>query len=284
MDWNDILYFLAVARTGGLTPASVELGVSPATVSRRIDAFEQCVGMVLFLRRQTGYLLTDEGESMVEAVLPVEQAMLGFERQTQYAGKAGQWSGTIRVATSEAVATYWITPRLGEFLERYPGLKVELITGIEAVNLSRRDADIALRMMPPSKDDEGDYIAQALGELRFAAYVSPELLQTSGDWRSIPPVSWAESMSHLPMAKWSDAMLLNQASILSNSMNVHRVAAGNGLGVAVLPMRIGDSDPHLLRVEPDHFACSRNLWLIFHRDLRASQRVIALRDFLVTLF
>jgi DNA-binding transcriptional LysR family regulator len=285
MDWNDIRYFLAVARRGGLTPAALELSASPATVSRRIDAFEQSVGATLFLRRQTGYLLTDEGERMLETALPLEQAMLGFERQTQSAAQPGQWSGSIRIASSEMAATYWIAPRLGEFLELHPGLRVELITGVEAVNLSRRDADIAVRMVPPTREEEGEYIAQRLGQMVFAAYASPRIMEGVENWQALPHISWPESLSHLSMAKWLSATFVKKDPVLvGNSMYVQHMAAAGGLGVAVLPILVGDGDDRLMRVESDHFACSRDIWLMFHRDLRASQRVIAVKNFLSAIF
>jgi DNA-binding transcriptional LysR family regulator len=281
MDWNDIRHFMAVARTGGLTPAAQELEVSPATVSRRIDAFEQSVGMTLFLRRQTGYVLTDEGEHLFKMAQPVEQAMLGFARQTQGAGQPGQWTGTVRVATSEAVATCWITPLLAGFLERHKGLQIELITGAGLASLSRRDADIALRMSPPAKEEEGEYVAQHVGAMAFAAYMRRDVRDKTADWRSLPYASWSEPLDNVPMAKWAARHFSRgQPLLLTNSMNVQAAAAACGLTVSVIPTSMGDADPDLVRVEPGHFVCSRDLWLVFHRDLRDSQRVMAVRDFL----
>lgn len=283
MDWNDIRYFLAVARCGGLTPAAALLGVSPATVSRRIDAFEQALGLTLFLRRQTGYLLTDEGESMLASAVPVEQAMLGFERQGQSAGGSGQWAGSVRVATTDMLASHLITPRLGEFLAQYPGLRVELLTGVAQVDLSRRDADIALRVMAPSKDEEGDYIAQSLGRLQFAPYIAAGLAADS-DWRALPHVSWDEPRRYFPMAKWSSATFGSTPPVLaSNSLHVQHMAACQGLGVSVLPMYVGEHDARLKRIDPDTPIPARELWLMYHRDLRGSRRVTAMRDFLVRI-
>lgn len=283
MDWNDLRHFLAVARGGGLSPAALQLGVSPATVSRRIDAFEQALGLTLFLRRQTGYLLTDEGERMLASALPVEQALLGFERQGQSAGEAGQWSGSIRVATADMLASHLITPGLGEFLAQYPGLRVELLTGVGQVDLSRRDADIALRVMAPSKDEEGDYVAHAVGRLPYAPYVAPALA-AEADWRALPHVSWDPARSHLPMAKWSAAAFGGRPPVLvSNSLHVQHMAACQGLGVSVLPMLVGECDARLVRIALETPIPARELWLMYHRDLRGSRRVMAMRDFLAGL-
>lgn len=284
-DWNDLRYFLAVVRGGGLTPAASVLGVSPATVSRRIDAFEDALGLKLFIRRQTGYVLTDDGERLHESALPVEQAMLAFGRQTQDAADAGRWSGLIRVACPELVAAHWITPRLSGFFLKYPGLRVELIVGLEQVNLSRRDADIAVRFVGPSKDEEGDYIGLVLAELPFAAYRPALHALNVADWRTLPHIAWSEPWSHLPMAKWLATTFPKQAPVFSsNSLNLQYIGACAGLGVVVLPTFVGDDDSRLVRVEPDQLVTTRPLWLVFHRDLRSSERLLAMRNFLMSIF
>jgi DNA-binding transcriptional LysR family regulator len=284
-DWNDLRYFLAVARGGGLTHAASALGVSPATVSRRIDAFEKALGIKLFIRRQTGYLLTGDGERVHESVLPVEKAMLAFGRQTQNATDVGRWAGHIRVACPELVATHWITPRLSEFFLKYPSLRVDLIVGLEQVNLSRRDADIAVRFVGPNKDEEGDYIGHALAPLPFAAYRSVAHALDVANWRALPHISWNEPWSHLPMAKWLATTFPRQAPIFaSNSLNLQYIGACAGFGVVVLPTFVGDNDPRLVRVEPDQLVTSRPLWLVFHRDLRTSERLLAMRNFLTSIF
>lgn len=279
MDWDDLRYFLAVARASGLTPAAQALGVSPATVSRRIDAFEQAMGMMLFLRRQTGYTLTDDGETLLAAALPVEQAMLGFARRSHDAGKPGTWSGSVRVATSETIATHWITPLLPEFVQSHPGLQVEIVTGSSTVNLSRRDADIALRMSPPAKDEEGEYVALRAGAMTFAAYIAADHADAERDWRTLPFLNWSEPLGCVPMARWTTSMFPGkQAALLSNSMPVMIAATEAGLGVAVLPESVGARMPSLVRLE---YACARELWLVYHRDLRDSLRVGAMKDFLL---
>ena len=279
MAWDDLRYFLAVARAAGLTPAAHELGVSPATVSRRIDAFEQAMGMTLFLRRQTGYTLTNDGETLLAAALPVEQAMQAFARRSQDAGAPGAWSGSIRVATSETIATHWITPVLPEFVQNHPGLQVELVTGVNTVNLSRRDADIALRMSPPAREEEGEYVALRAGAIAFAAYAATHDAHAQLDWRSLPYVNWGESLAHVPMARWAAGMFPGrQPVLLTNSMPVMIAAAEAGLGVTVLPESIGSKIPSLARLD---FVCARDLWLVYHRDLRDNLRVTAMKDFLL---
>jgi DNA-binding transcriptional LysR family regulator len=284
-DWDDLRYFLAVARGGGLTPAATALAVSPATVSRRIDVFEEAQGTKLFIRRQTGYLLTDDGERLLESALPVEQAMLAFLRQSEDAGTPGRWSGKIRVACPELLSAHRLAPRLGEFYQQYPGLTVELIVGLEPANLSRRDADMALRIGTANKDDEGDYIWQPLAELPYAAYVSRTRSNYLAHWRGLPHIGWTEAWAHLPMAKWLSTNFPDQIPVLtSNSMKLQHIAARIGLGIVVLPTFVGEDDPELIRVEPEKLVTSRPLSLVFHRDLRDSDRMTAMRHFLTAIF
>lgn len=280
MDWNEIRYFLAVARHGGLTGASLELNVSPATVSRRIEAFERSMKKILFIKRQTGYLLTSEGEKMLADVMGVEYAMMKFERQTLQPAGSTPFEGLIRIATSELIASYLITPRLPAFFAAYPLMRVELLTSLDQASLPRRAADIALRMMAPSKDEEGEHIAHPAGKMSFAPYVSVAE-KNRADWRGMPYVSWDNARSHYPMAEWIASTYMDTLPTLSsNSLNVQLMAARSNIGVSVLPTFIGDNDPLLTRIISDAPVVSRQLWIVYHRDLRGNERISAMRDFL----
>ncbi|WP_322999340.1 LysR family transcriptional regulator [Castellaniella sp.] len=284
LDWNDLRFFLAVARKGGLTPAAQDLRTSPATVSRRIDALERATGMALFLRRQTGYTLTEEGERLLASALPVEHAIDSLLRQTQISGDTNPWHGTVRLATSDTVAIAWIAPHLPGFLDAHPGLQIEVLTGFNMVNLSRRDADIALRMAPPAPEEEGDYVAAHAGAMPFAAYATAAALAGGADWRTLPHISWSEPLQHIPLAKWTDAAFKGRTPrLLSNSLPFMAAAAHAGAGVIVLPTSIGDADPRLQRIEPDHMACVRDLWIVYHRDLRSSRLILAVKAFLLDI-
>lgn len=284
LDWNDLRFFLAVARRGGLTPAAQDLQASPATISRRIDALERDTGMALFLRRQTGYILTEEGERLLASALPVEHAIEGLLRQTQLTDDTDPWHGTVRLATSDTVATAWIAPYLPEFLDAHPGLQIEILTGFNMVNLSRRDADIALRMAPPAQEEEGDYVAAHAGAMPFAAYAATAALARNEDWQTLPHTNWSEPLRHIPPAKWTDAAFKGQtARLLSNSLAFMAAAAHAGAGVTVLPTSVGDADPRLRRIVPDHLACARDLWIVYHRDLRSSRLIRAVKAFLLDI-
>lgn len=284
-DWNDLRCFVEVARASGLSQAANKLGISPATAGRRIDALEQVLGVHLFIRRQTGYFLTDDGERVFAEAQIVEQAMLAFTRRTNDAANTGRWSGHIRVACPELVASHWITPRLGAFLAEHRGLTVELIVGTEQVNLSKRVADVAIRFTEPRRDEEGDYVVTKLGNISFAAYSAIAIRSGVNDWRDLPYISWGDSGSHLTIARWLKAEFSGRKPVfVSNSLNQQYVGARAGLGVVVIPTYIGDKDAGLMRIEPEHEVTSRPLWMVFHRDLRSSERLVAMRNFLTSLF
>lgn len=289
-DWNDLKYFLAVARQGGLSGAASALGTSASTVSRHIDALEGRLGAILFLRQQTGYLLTDDGSALLKHVEQVEQAMMAAERNGPLSVQR-QVSGQVRLATTETLASHLIVPHLPDFRRRYPQLQVEINIGLTRANLSRREADLALRIVAPDPDDgAGDYIASRVGKMDFGVYCKSGLLapapaEADDDaWLSLDFVSWDESWADLPTAKWLHAAYRGKRPVLAcNSALAQHVAVRAGMGVGMLPCFIGDRDPALQRIGRDRLSLSRDLWLVYHRDLKASQRVIAMRDFVTEL-
>jgi DNA-binding transcriptional LysR family regulator len=280
MDWNNLKFFLAVARLGGLTPAATALATSVSTVSRHIDALEVTLGVTLFLRRQQGYLLTDAGSALLGHVAEVERSIRAVERQGDAVRDV---TGVVRLATFESIAHYLLMPALPAFTERYPQLQVELLVNRNLADLSRREAELALRIMDPKRDShDPDTIAQPMGRFRFELYCTPEALaRVDGDWRQLPHVSWDAAWFRLPMVDWLKELFPGRAPVLrSNSMQTHLLAATTGLAAALLPDFMGDGDDRLVRATTVAADTHQELWLLYHRDLRASARVMAMRDFL----
>lgn len=278
LDWNNLKYFLAVARTGGLTPAAAGLGSSASTVSRHIEAMEAQLGVRLFLRQQRGYLLTDAGATLFGQVADVERAMQAVERQGVAAGDV---AGEVKLAVPESLAHCLIVPQLPDFTARHPQLQVELLVSRYRADLSRREADIALRIaLPPQRDFSPDYIAHEVGHFSFGLYCTPAALARAGDWRALPHITWDAAWVKLPMVEWLAALFPGQAPVLrSNSMQAQYLAARAGVGAALLPRFLGDADPALFRLGLDLTHTHHELWLLYHRDLKGSQRVQAMRDF-----
>ncbi|HJV50100.1 MAG TPA: LysR family transcriptional regulator [Noviherbaspirillum sp.] len=286
-DWNDLKFFLAVARHGGLSGAAMALGTSASTVSRHIDALEERLGAILFLRQQSGYLLTDDGGALQAHVEQVERAMMAAERNGPLSAQQAV-TGQVRFATTEMLALHLIVPQLPAFRRRYPQLQVEINVALARANLSRREADLALRVVAPDPDDgAGDYIASRIGQMASGLYCAAGLLPIdAGDdaWQAFDYVSWDESWADLPMAKWLHAAFRGKRPVLAcNSLQAQYAAVKAGLGVGMLPCFVGDADPALQRIGRGRLSLARDLWLVYHRDLKASQRVIAMRDFVVEL-
>ena len=153
--WDDARVFLAIARSGTLSGAAHALRMGVATVSRRLDRLEAALGLPLFSRHQQGYRLTDDGEALLERAEALEHAGLAFGEAGQ-----GQVAGTVRLATAENLANPLIIPSLPTLFAQHPELRVELVTGVQTVNLHRRDADLAVRMVKP---DAGHLTLRRLG-------------------------------------------------------------------------------------------------------------------------
>ncbi|MGH8494244.1 MAG: LysR family transcriptional regulator [Moraxellaceae bacterium] len=277
-DWNDLKYFLAVARAGGLSAAAVGLNTSASTVSRHIDAMEARLGVRLFLRQQRGYQLTDRGSELFAHVAEVERAMQAVERQSSVSGEV---SGQVKLALPESLANFLIAPNLLAFRERYPQLQLELVVGRNLADLSRREADLALRIVNPAQQAHApDYIAHRVGSLHFGLYCTPAALQKAGDWKNLEVVSWDDSWLKLPMVEWLAQLFPGKEPALrTNSMQTQYAAVSAGLGTTFLPTFIGDADAALTRVDIGPFETERQLWLLYHRDLKGSQRVQVVREF-----
>lgn len=283
MDWNNLKFFLAVARFGGLTPAASHLATSVSTVSRHIDAMESTLGVRLFLRRQRGYLLTDAGAMLLERVADVERSMQAVERQ----GDAiKELTGVVRLATFESLAHYLLVPQLHKFTSRYPQLQLEILVNRNLADLSRREADLALRIINPNIDEhEPDNIVQYVGSFRFELYCTPTALaRVEGDWQKLPHISWDAAWFRLPMVNWLQQLFPHQAPILrSNTMQTHVLAASSEMGAALLPSFIGDQHQGLIKATTIPMDTHQELWLSYHRDLKASSRVMAMRDFILEI-
>ena len=286
-DWNDLKFFLAVARHGGLSGAASALGTSASTVSRHVDALEKRFGATLFLRRQNGYLLTDDGTGLLQHIEQVEQAMMATERNGRRSALQ-EVSGQVRLATTEMLAVHLIVPQLPQLRMRYPQLQVELNISLSRANLSRREADLALRMVEPD-DGAGDYVATRIGSVDFGMYCARHVVpgkdgEHADAWRSMDYVSWDDSWSELPMARWLQARFGGKLPALTcNSLLAQYAAVRAGLGVGMLPRFIGDRDASLCRLDDGGNPLSRGLWLVYHRDLKASRRVGVMREFITGL-
>tara|TARA_R110000823_G_scaffold265707_2_gene385594 strand:- start:979 stop:1920 length:942 start_codon:yes stop_codon:yes gene_type:complete len=280
--WDDTRAFLAVARRGTLSGAASELNLGIATLSRRIERLEGALKLPLFVRQQSGYQLTEEGAGLVEKAEALEAAAAAF---TSGVSAQAQMTGKVRLATAENLATGLILPALPEFRRQYPGIAIELLTDITTVNLHRRDADLAVRMVKPER---GNVTFRRLGTLGYGLYSSPDYAAQrdtnpdSGDYDTDAFITWSERQSHLPAAQWVERILQgHEPALTTTSLSAQVVAAKAGLGLAVLPHFLA-LNAGLICIASD-IGVDQSIYLVIQSDLTQSRRTRAVADFLVDL-
>lgn len=284
MDWNDLRFFLTVARTQSLTKTASELQVSQSTVSRRIDTIEKSLRTRLFTHHQTGYFLTDAGQNVLKYAEEVEEKVLLLERKIS--GLDLRPSGTVRLATAETLASYLIIPQLPRFVAQYPDITLEIITGINTVSLSRRDADMALRLVRP---EQNSLKIRKVGSMTSAIYGSKKFLELNPAPDSAPLegrnfITWDTTYSYLPSSKWLSEAYPNINSTLVTTSVVSQIAAVKAnLGLAILPCYIASQHCEIVEVVPAEKVFAEDLWLVSHADLTASARIRAVAEFLVDI-
>ena len=285
MEWDDLKHFLAVARSGSLTEAARGLKASAATVGRHIESLEKRLDARLFEHRSTGYVLTSIGQSILEKAESVEAAVLAVEREAQ--GNDFRLSGTVRIATTEDLGAMVITPALPDFRARHPGVDVEIVARIDLSNLTRRDADLALRTVRPER---GDLLVRRIGAVDLAVYASRtyaaarSLTIESFAFEKVEIVTWVEELSTFRGGAWlSEHAARSPVALRVNTTRLLFDACRAGLGAAVLPCFGADADPDLVCLLPPQPGLSFDTGIVMHRDLAQTARVRAVADFLASL-
>lgn len=282
LDWNDLRYFLAVARTGSTLAASKQLKVSQATVSRRVTVLEDVIGVKLFVRKPSGYSLTPRGESVLPAAESVEAAILSFS--DSIAAEARRLAGTVRLTTVESAANAWVIPALGLLRARYPDLRVEIITSDQNLDLLRGEADMALRF--GKKPIEESLIVRHLTDMQETFYANEELVARLG-----MPTNLAE-MSRFPLiasvdrdgliSRWltehlPDAEIAHRANTLSSII----ASVRSGIGASILPCLMGDDTRGLVRLLPPIAELTTPGWMVTTDSARRQPHIRAVIDFVV---
>jgi DNA-binding transcriptional LysR family regulator len=280
MDWDGVRVFLAIARKGSMRAAGRALGLSQPTIARRLTAFEAGFGgQPLFDRLPEGVRLNLAGEQLLAVAEDAEQAMLTLERR--YAAASPVLSGTVRISTGECATGFLVRYLSGSTTPALPpGITLEFVQSLQPANLTRREADLALRHEPP---ESGDYYVTKLGTFAVAAYrrrgmdadawVAYTEEQSQG--QSHEPARWVERQ----VEETGAPVALRAATLL---MHVEAIRAGTGRGV--IPCYIGDDHPLLERLTPPIAELDATYWLIVHRDLRRSACVRAVIDWMKALF
>ena len=289
MDWDKLRIFHAVASAGSFTHAGQMLTLSQSAVSRQISALEDELATPLFQRHARGLTLTDEGELLYGAVSDVLGRLAEAEEALKNVQAAPR--GALKITSSHGLGTYWLLPRMKEFLLEYPELQVHLVLEDRELDLAQREADLALRMRAPV---QADLIQRKLFTVHYHLYATADYLAAHGTPNSLDDlanhivVAYGETASpEIREVNW----LMGTARRLApngmprllrvNNMAGILQAVEAGVGVAALPDYMAESRPHLTRVLPETEGPTFDVHLAYPDALRQSKRVGAFRDFLV---
>jgi len=279
MDWDDLRFVLAIAKGGSLSWAARTLGVNHSTVFRRLTAFEARLGVRLFDRLASGYSLTAAGDDMVASAERMDDEINALDRRLS--GRDLKLSGPIVVTTSDTLAYRFLGPHLAAFQSDFPGIDLELVLATEFFNLSKRQADVAIR---PTTNPPDTLVGRRLCAIAFAPYASKEYLKAIGSVDDLADHHWLgfnDSLSHLAAAKWMRKNL-PATSLALRANNILGLLSGAvaGMGVAPLPCFMGDVEPNLKRLDAPGQKSAPELWLLTHEDLRHTARIRAFMDFM----
>jgi DNA-binding transcriptional LysR family regulator len=279
LEWDDLRYVLAVANAGSLAGAARQLGINHTTVLRRVGAFEKRLGLRLFERLPTGYVLTAGGEELIAAARHINDAVTELERKL--AGRDLRLSGTVRVTTTDTLMGSILPEILADFRTAHPGIQVEIALSNLMFNLSKRDADVAIR---PAEEPPQTLIGRRIAKIAFAIYGSPDYLEQHRKTDDLAAHQWVgpdDSLAGTSVAQWMRAELLDSAIALrADSLLALRQAAQAGLGLAALPCYLGDTSPGLVCVHRPIAAMDTALWILTHEDLRHTARIRAFTEFM----
>jgi DNA-binding transcriptional LysR family regulator len=276
-DWDDLRYFLAVARKGSIRAAAAALAVNHSTVSRRIDAFEERANARLFERLPSGYVLTEAGEHILELVERIEANAIAVGRRL--AGRDLELSGTLRATLPNTIATRLIMPDLVAFSEMYPEISLAINVSSSMADLTRRQADVAIRV---SNDPPGNLVGRRLVKYARSVYASEQYLARHDVLSEPGRLEWIGWNDTVAKPQWVRESLYPDAIVRHSVPNTmaHLEAAKNAMGLCMLPCFIGDTEPSLRRLPPGHAEPDREIWLLTHEDLRHTARVRRFMDFI----
>jgi len=285
LDWSALRDFLAVADTGSLSAAARQLRVSQPTLSRRMAALEERLGVELFQRTSRGLELSETGEAILGPARQMEREARGIE--VAATGSSRALSGPVRITASEGLAIDWLTPELARFQAEHPDIEIRFLIRNTNLNLLQREADIAVRLGRPR---QADLLVRRVGELAYGLYGSRAYLERAGRPRHAAELAghravlFDEELRHSDLGHWLEQSLAGaQVVYRANSLQAQLAAIRAGYGLGGQAPFIASLRPELERVLPA-LGLKMGIWLVTHPGLRRSARMRAVYDFLVGRF
>lgn len=281
MNWNNLQFFLHVARQGTLSRASRQMRVDATTISRRVAALEGEVRRTLFERTGDGWVLTQDGRALLPLAEEMERAAGRIDAATADSANLG---GVLRVSVSEGFGASFVAPRLGQFAAQHPALAIDLVASSGFLNPSRREADLAILLARPRK---GPLVTRKLADYELGLFApasrtawheqaADQPIRTLG----IPVVGYVPDLIYTPELRYLDEIEPGlEAQVRSTSINAQLAMIRGGAGIGVLPCFMAEHDPDLVRILPDR-RIMRSFWLSVHRDVASQPRVRLFIDWL----
>lgn len=287
LDWDKLRIFHAVAEAGSLTHAGEQLGLSQSAVSRQIGALETQLSVTLFHRHARGLILTEQGELLFRTArdifsrLAVTEAMIADSKDKP--------TGDLRITSTVTFGTVWLAPRLKEFMELYPDIRISMVVDDHELDLSMREADVAIRMWKPT---QSDLVQRKLLTVHNHIYASVDYVtrhgapQTIGDLERHRLIVYGEEApAHFNNINWlltfGEPEQPREPILTINNVYGVLQAVASGLGIAALPDYLVQNNPRIVRVLPNIDGPNFDTYLVFPEELRNTKRLAVFRDFLL---
>ncbi|WBO20757.1 LysR family transcriptional regulator [Sphingomonas abietis] len=282
-NWDDVRYFLAVARGGSVRAAADRLKVTHSTVIRRIGHLEELLGAQVFQKLPSGYRLTEAGEE----ILALAELMEGASHQleTRVFGRDQNVRGLLRVALPPTVATHLLMHDFAEFCRLHPDIELQILSSSELVNLTTRQADVALRVVYDRDTLPAHLIGRQLRDVHGAVYIARDLLAAHRSGRETK-VRWVLKLEDGGVPEWAreNEITPSDAPVTVTDSEAQIIAVRAGLGMAPLSCFVGDVDPSLIRVPGGALRKHGTFWLLTHGETRKTKRVRLFSDFIAQRF
>ncbi len=287
LDWDKLRVFHAVAEADSFTRASETLNLSQSAVSRQISALEESLGVSLFHRHARGLILTEQGDLLYKTVHDVFAKLNNVEGLLTETKENTE--GLLRVTTTVAFGSVWLTGRLKEFIRSYPGIEVMLRLDDRELDLAMREADVAIRFNEPKQPD---LIQRPIGPMRNDIYASPEYLQEHGTPKSLEDLAnhnlvlFGEGITPTATVNWLGEVLEEKNIPITASLRVNNIygiyrAVKAGIGIGSLPQYFRHEGRGIVRILPELQGPETELYFVYPEELRQSARVTVFRDFLI---
>lgn len=273
-NWDDLRFVLAVADSGSVASAARQLGVNHTTVLRRIQAFEEANKLRLFERLPAGYVATAEGEQMVAAARKVDDTVAALERRM--AGQDLKLEGVVRLTSTSTLMETVLPRHLASFRAKHPRIAIELALSSSRLSLTKRDADVAIRVSVQLPDP---LVGERIADVGVAIYATRAYLDNHSEDPLASDHAWLgvdEMLMNSSAAHWLRRHIADEQIVLrADSFVALSLAARAHMGLAVLPCCLGDSEPDLVRLDREIDNQGMGIWIITHKDLIPAARIRA---------